>query len=691
MASDILSKDTALLIVAVGILALMVVRLNPYVLDSLLAVNITFSIIIFLTSIYVLKPLEFSSFPSVLLFATLFRLSLNVASTRLILLGAAENQVLSGRVIEAFGNFVVGGNLVVGIVVFLILVLINFIVITKGAGRIAEVAARFTLDALPGKQMSIDAELASGAVTDIEARERRESLQLETDFYGAMDGASKFVRGDAIAGLLITGINLVGGLIIGTFQGGLSFADAANTYAILTIGDGLVGQIPALFISTGAGIIVTRAASANNFSEEMGDQLLADPRVLFGSATVVFLLGLFPGMPGMVFFGIAGAIGFLGYRVLNQEDKEEAGEAVEEDKAEPDESEVLEGLLRTELLAVQIGYGLIPLVTKEDGGRLVDKLGSLRRQVASTVGLILPPIHISDDLSLEPETYRLQIRGVPVTSGQVRPGKLLAIDSGWVMNPIEGEETVEPTFGLKAVWIEPEEKYRAEASGYTVVDCETVITTHVSETVQRCAARLIGWQEVQELLDVLKDNEPKLVEETVPALVTMSILLQVLRGLLSERVAIRDLRSVLEVLAENTSREMSVSARIDLVRVALRHQISDELMDADRLIRVLLLGRDLEDRFRQSLITQSGEPVLACDLVTAQGIFSQLEEYLPKFMALDAEAAILAPPDLRGPLNHFLLQFFPNLRVISHKEIVQQAQIESIGDLTLSDQPKLAS
>lgn len=680
------AADYPLMIGMVSILALMILPLPPLILDLLLAINITISVLVMLTSLYVFKPLDFSVFPAMLLVTTLFRLGLNVASTRLILLGASNGQAEAGNIIKTFGQFVVGGSSVVGIVVFLILVIINFMVITKGAGRIAEVAARFTLDALPGKQMSIDGELANGALTETEARTKRDEVQREADFYGAMDGASKFVRGDAIAGLIITGINILGGLLIGVFQGGLTFFEAAQSYTVLTVGDGLVSQIPALLISTAAGVIVTRAASDKKLGDELGSQLLGNERVLYGAAGMLFLMGLIPGMPTLVFAALAAGSAWLGRNVGQATLRREQEEQVDLSPEPPKREEVgVQESIELEALTLEIGYELIHLVDEARGAMLLSRLHQARRAFAMDLGVVVPPIHIRDNLELSPGGYRLLVKGNPVGGSEMMRDRLLAIDPGDVYEEIQGVQTTDPTFNLPARWIASDDRYLAESAGYTVVEHEAVITTHLSELIRTHIDELVGWQELQERIDVLKEVAPKLVDELIPNVVKFGDILAVVRRLLRERVSTRDLRTILEAMAEHAPHTTSMVMLTDHVRARLNQQISGMFTSPDGVIYTAILDRSLEDRLRQCLVTQNNEPLLACDLTTAQGLFEQIEVVMGQFAARDSDVIILSPPDLRAPLHQFLSQFFPDLHVICHREIVPQAQIVSVGQLTLMD------
>ncbi|MFT4703279.1 MAG: flagellar biosynthesis protein FlhA [Bradymonadia bacterium] len=676
------SRDALMMGGIIGILSLMVVPLPPFMLDLLLTVNIAMAVLMLMTSLYVRRPLDFSVFPSLLLITTLFRLGLNVASTRLILLGAADGTAEVGAIIRTFGHFVVGGNSVVGIIVFLILVVINFMVITKGAGRIAEVTARFTLDALPGKQMAIDAELAAGSLNDEQAKARRKEVEQESDFYGAMDGASKFVRGDAIAGLIITAINIVGGLLIAVVQGGLPFGEAVNTFTVLTVGDGLVSQIPGLLISTGAGIIVTRAASAQDLSGEIGGQILENDRVLFAAAAVLGLMGLIPGMPFFLLMTIASGLIALG--VVRRREANEPAPAPTVDLDDTGSTEPrIEELLKIEPLTLEIGFGLVSLVDEAKGGTLLGRLLQMRRQFADELGIVVPPIHIRDNLAMDSNVYRLLLRGTAIGQGTLTPGRLLAIDPGNVTDPVPGHATKDPTFGLDALWIPSTDRYRAESVGYTVVDLDSVVTTHVGEMVREFARELFGWEQLNTRVDQLKEEVPRLVEALIPGLMSQAGVLKVLRQLLAERVSIRDLRTIFEALLVNGRKDASVSELVECVRGRLAPQISAALQDIDGGIPAALLERDVEDTLRSFLVKQDGEPTLACDLTTAQAIFAEVERVMPKFAARDAEVTLLSPPDLRGPLYHFLAQFFPNIQVISHRDIGPRARVVSIGQIAL--------
>lgn len=669
-----------------GILALMIMPLPPLMLDGLLAINITLSILILLTSLYVRKPLDFSIFPALLLITTLFRLGLNVASTRLILLGASQGKAEAGNIITTFGQFVVGGQVVVGLIIFLILVLINFMVITKGAGRIAEVSARFTLDSLPGKQMSIDAELAAGSLTDEQARRKRDALAEETDFYGSMDGASKFVRGDAIAGLLITGINILGGLIIATVQGGMALEDAARAYTVLTVGDGLVSQIPALLISTAAGLLVTRASGERELHEQLAGQLLHQRQVLYVSSLALVGMGLMPGMPGVVFWPLAAVCAWLGWRI-GQKEREQAeqasraeGQAVS--TTQPVEVQI-QDTIQQEVLALELGLGLLAMADEAVGGDLAARLVQLRKVFASELGLMLPAVHLRDNLTMHNLGYELSLKGQVIAQGELRPQELLALANVEGAPALPGIKTKDPTFGLDAVWIKGQDRYRAEACGYTVVEPAAVLMTHMTESLRQHADELLGWEDVQARLDVIRQQSPRLVDDLIPNIISFATLLKVMRGLVKERVPIRDLRTILEVLVEVGSSERSAAGLLDHVRARMARTISAQLSAEDGALYAAVLDRAMEDRLRSCLVVQQQEPILACDLASAQALFNEIEAVLPEFNHRQVDPVLLAPPDLRAPLRQFITQFFPHIHVLSHREVAAQTQLVSVGQLRL--------
>ena len=694
-APGIRRRDLIMPIAIVGILGLMIIPLPAFLLDLLLAVSITLSVVVLLTAIQVRNSLDFSVFPSLLLISTLFRLALNVSTTRRILLYGDQGIDAAGEIIRTFGQFVVGGSFVVGIVVFLILTLINFIVITRGSGRIAEVAARFTLDALPGKQMSIDSDLASGLITQDFARKRRQELALETDFYGAMDGASKFVRGDAIAGLVITAINIIGGLIIGVLQEGMEIGEAAKTYTVLTIGDGLVAQIPTLLVSTAAGVVVTRAAESSDLGRQLIRQLFRNPKVLYAGATILALLSLVPGMPKLAFWVLAAGLFWAGRRGqvtwFEDEDEDDSAPGGPDRGAGPPatpaeaEEEQLARTLPVEALELQVGYGLVPLVDTKEGGELVGRITALRRNFVRDLGFILPKVFLRDNLELTPGGYRLLVHGVEEAAGDVMPDRLLAMDPGDVRNPVDGVETVEPAFGLPARWIRQSHKARAELAGYTVVDPATVVITHVSEVMQREADKLLGREDLQQLLDVVATRSPRVVDEVVPSVISHAELLAVLRALLRERVSIRNLSRILETLAEAARFGKSVPYLVDQVRQRLGPAIVQKLLGADGRLHAAFFDAQSEDTLRQLMVRNESDVVLTPDLRTAQTLLAQLQRATHTMHERGHQAVVLAAVDLRYALGRFADRFVSGLAVLSQSEL--PSRVEVVTELTLSVVP----
>ncbi len=674
--------DVMLALGVVGVIAVMVVPIPTPLLDALLAFSITFSLVILLVSMYTLEPLEFSVFPSLLLVMTLFRLSLNVASTRLILLHGNEGAGAAGRVINSFGNFVVGGNYIVGIVVFLILVVINFVVITKGAGRIAEVAARFTLDAMPGKQMSIDADLNAGLINDAEARGRRQKISQEADFYGAMDGASKFVRGDAVAGIVITLINIFGGFAIGVLQLGLPIWRAAQTYTVLTIGDGLVTQIPALLISTAAGIVVTRAASQSNLGAQLTGQIMVHPRAIGIAAVILLLLGLVPGLPQLPFLALAVVTGIMAY-VLRQAARVTAEREREAMAAPPPEPEKVESLLQLDLMEVDVGYGLIPLVDAQQGGELLDRIRSIRRQFALELGIIVPPLHIRDNLELKPGEYTALIKGVEVARSELMMDHYLAMDTGAVERPVEGIPTKEPAFGLPALWVTEANRERAQMLGYTVVDPATVIATHLSEIIKANAHELLGRSEAQALLDNLSRHHPKVVEELIPNLLPLGGVQKVLQNLVREGVSIRDLRTVLECIADYAPMIKDPEVLTEYVRSRLSRTITRQYQAPDGSIHLVTLEKGLEETMTAAIKKTEHGSYLLLEPQVAELIVERVREVVDKLSISDHHPVLLSPPTLRSHLKRLLERFIPNLAVLSPSEIAPNVKIVSLGTVSL--------
>jgi flagellar biosynthesis protein FlhA len=660
--------------VAIGIVALLVVPVPPLVIDIALTLSIGFSLCMFLTAIYIDRPLSLSVFPTLLLVSTLARLSINVASTRLILLHGGDGQHAAGRVIGTFGEFVVGGNYVVGIIVFLILVVVNFVVITKGAGRIAEVGARFILDAMPGKQMAIDADLSSGLIREDEARARRKAVQEEADFYGAMDGASKFVRGDAIAGILITAINIVGGFIIGVTQHGMSAADAGATYTILTVGEGLVSQLPALLISTAAGIVVTRPTSDSDLGPTVAKQLLGNGRALKVAGIVLCGIGLVPGLPAVSFLLLGGTLVFLSRR------DRVAALPVEEQKPATtvSERERLAALLPVDLLEIEVGYDLVPLVDVGQGGDLTERITGLRRNLVAELGIILPPIHVRDNLRLRPRQYRFVLVGSVVATGEVRPGRLMALDPSGASESIPGERTTEPAFGLPAVWITPPERPRAENAGYTVVDATTVMVTHLTEIVRVHAADLLGRGEAQDLFDILARSHPRVVEELMPGMMQPGDVIRVLRNLLREGVSIRNLRAILETLAEYAGRTKDTDQLTELTRHRLARQITKKFESDDGRIHAIILDHTLESELRQSA-ANSASHVLGVDPRLGRKLLEHIERLASEFGRSTSPPVLVTSPDVRRAVSDFLRPRIPGLSVISYGEISAGTEIATLG------------
>jgi flagellar biosynthesis protein FlhA len=681
------SRNSDLLLAGglVGILAVMILPLPGLAIDLLLCLGIAISLVLLLTSVYANRALDFSVFPSLLLITTLFRLSLNVATTRAILVrGAEEGTSAAGSVIHSFGEFVVGGNYAVGLIVFIILVIINFIVITKGAGRVAEVAARFTLDAMPGKQMSIDADLNAGAINEEEARRRRTEIAREADFYGAMDGASKFIRGDAIAGILIVLVNVIGGIIIGTLQKGMDLAQAGEVFTLLTVGDGLVTQIPALIVSTGAGIIVTRTASGTNFSQEFSKQLFMQPKALGASAGVMGFLGLVPGIPFIPFAALGGLLGYGAYALQKKSSLEAEAKlkAEELEKAKPS-VEKIESLLGVDMLELEVGYGLINIVDAEQNGDLLERITNIRKQFAMDLGIIVPPLRIRDNLELKPGDYRILLKGMPIGSGSLMVGSLMAMDPGNVSDPISGVPTREPAFGLDAIWITPRQKDEATYAGYTVVDLSTVIATHLTEVIRAHASELLGRQELQNLLDTFKQTSPKVVEDLIPGMLPLGTVLKVLKNLLKEGVSIRDLRSILESLADQAPSQKDPSFLTEGVRAALGRQITQKLLTPEGDLGLLTLDRSIEESIAQGIIQTDQGPQLSLDPDFVRALVGELNRQAVELATSASQTVILCSPLIRHHLKSLVDRFIPGITVLSHQEISPQLSVRSLGTVRL--------
>ena len=678
------NSDVFMAVAVVGILVFMVMPLPPMLLDLLLSFNITFSLVIILSSMYVQRPLELSAFPSILLLATLFRLSLNVASTRIILLHGNEGTHAAGNVIKAFGGFVVGGNYLVGIIVFLILVAINFMVITKGAGRIAEVAARFTLDAMPGKQMSIDADLNAGLITEQEARERRELITLEAEYYGAMDGANKFVRGDAVAGIIITLINIIGGLTIGVFQNNMSFAHAAQNYTLLTIGDGLVTQVPALIVSTAAGVIVSRAGAESSLGKEITSQILLQPRAIAVASAVLFGFGLVPGLPTLPFMILALLSGGLAYGVfqsIKETARVEEEQKIQEEKSIP--AGQFDSLPPLDTLAIEVGYGLIPLVDIEQDGQLLDRIKSLRRQIARELGIIVAPVHIQDNMQLKPGEYTILLKGNEVARGELMTHYYLAMNPGTAEGEIDGIATKEPTYGLPALWIKEDAKEKALAQGFTVVDLATVLTTHLSEIVKQHCHELLGRQDVQQLLDTLKDTHPKVVEELVPNLLPLGGVVKVLQNLLREQIPIRDLLAILEALADWAPATKDLNILSERVRHALSRTITKMHLTSEGKIAAVTVGHTVETVIAEALQQTDQGSFLSLDPLLAQQLMNNLARSLEKMAAVNHQPIVMCSAQIRPHFKMLVDRFMPHVVVLSYDEILSNIEIQSIDMLEL--------
>ncbi len=662
-------------------LMLLVLPLPAFILDLFFTFNIALSLIILLVVIYTAKPLDFAVFPTVLLVATLLRLGLNVASTRIVLLEGHESPEAAGKVIEAFGAFVIGGNYAVGLVVFAILVIINFVVVTKGAGRVSEVSARFTLDAMPGKQMAIDADLNAGLINADEARRRREEIANEADFYGAMDGASKFVRGDAIAGILILFINVIGGLAIGMGQHGMEMAEAIERYTLLTIGDGLVAQIPSLLLSVASAILVTRVSSSTqDMGQQFSGQFLKHPKSLAISAGVIGLLGLIPGMPNLPFLSLASGLGgFTWYLMRHRRHQETITEVEEELPLEPELKELSwDDVIPVDRIGLQVGYRLIPLVDKQQGGQLMSRIKGVRKKLSQDLGFLIPPVHIRDNLDLAPNAYRLQVLGVAVGDAEIHPDREMAINPGQVFGSIQGLEGKDPAFGLDAVWIESSQKDHAQALGYTVVDPETVVATHLSQVMQDHAHDLFGHEEAQQWLDTLSKVAPKLAENLVPQIIPLTLMVKILQNLLKEKIAIRDMITIAETLAEHGGRSQEPDVLTAAVRAALGRSIVQKINGLEQELPVLTLDPELE-QLLQKTIQSTGADGAGIEPGLAQRMHQLLEEQARKLELGGKPAVLLVSSILRSWLARFVRHTIPGLHVLAYNEVPEDQQIKVVG------------
>ncbi|MBE6051372.1 MAG: flagellar biosynthesis protein FlhA [Clostridium sp.] len=674
--------DIVVAFAVIGIILMIIIPLPKTLLDILLALNITLSIVIILITMFTTEVLQLSIFPTLLLVTTLFRLGLNVSSTRLILTEAD-----AGQIIQAFGEFVVGGNYVVGIIIFLIIVIIQFIVITNGAGRVSEVSARFTLDAMPGKQMSIDADLNSGTIDEAIAKKRREDLQLEADFYGSMDGASKFVKGDAIAGLIITAINIIAGIVIGVLMKGMDAGTAAQTYTKLTVGDGLVGQIPALLISTASGIIVTRSGNKDNFGKTLATQLTAFPVACAIASAIMLFLSLVPNMPKFAFLVASAATGFLAYTLYKEEDKQKQLEiAMEEDEAvemERTEPENVMNLISVEPMEVEIGYGLIPLADESNGGDLLQRIASVRRQCAIEMGIVVQPIRIRDNLQLKTNEYVIKIRGTVIASSELMANMLLCMDPNGDNSDMRGIKTVEPTFNLPAVWINKDQREEAEIKGLTVVDPTTVMVTHLTETIKAHSYELLGRQEVKLIVENTKEKYSAVVEELIPDLLTIGELQKVLQNLLREKVPIKDMVTIMESLADNSRNTKDIELLTEYVRFSLGRTICNQLINDERAITVVTLSPQLEELVASNIQKSMQGSFPSIDPDTTTRIFHSVRDTIESVYFYNNQPVILVSPNIRAVFRKLLEMAFPHVMIISLNEVPNDVEIRAEGVVSI--------
>ncbi|CCU80767.1 Flagellar biosynthesis protein FlhA [Halanaerobium saccharolyticum subsp. saccharolyticum DSM 6643] len=676
------NTDVIFALMVVSIIVMFIIPLPTMLLDMLLAANVTFAMVIILVSIYTTEPLDLSVFPSLLLFATLFRLGLNVSTTRLIL-----GQGYAGEIIMSFGDFVVGGNYVVGLIIFLIIVIIQFVVITKGAERVAEVAARFTLDAMPGKQMSIDADLNAGVIDEIEAKKEREKIRQEADFYGAMDGASKFVKGDAIAGIIITFINIVGGLVIGVLQQGMGFAEAAQTYILLTVGDGLVSQIPALLISTATGMVVTRAASDNNMGNEMTEQLLKQPKALFIASGVLLVIGFVPGLPTLPFMFLAIFIGVLAYLIVRiaaeqpaeVEKKQKKQRQMTEAEKQEMKQEELKQLIKVDKLEIEVGYNLISLVLPEQGGDFLDRVSNIRKQIAVELGIILPPIRIVDNLQLPPDIYKIKLHGVELSQYELYTDKFLAMDPGNTFEDIPGIETEEPAFGTEALWIEESQKENAELANYTVVDPGSVMATHLTEIIREHAYELLGRKEVKKLIDNYKEENEAVIDELIPDLMKLGEIQKILQNLLWENIPIKNLIIILETLADHAGRTNDQSILTEYVRQGLSRQISNQFTAEDDTLYAITIDPGQEEKLINSVEQSDQGRFLSLEPAEAQALINKVVNQAKSLLETGKEPILLTSPMLRRPLKEMVHRTFSELIVLSFNELESDVNLQVQG------------
>ncbi|MEY3138494.1 MAG: hypothetical protein RL580_2226 [Pseudomonadota bacterium] len=680
----VLAQGVAIPAAILAMLSMVVLPLPPLVLDVLFTFNIALSVMVLIAVFSVRKPLDFAIFPTVLLMTTIFRLALNVASTRVVLLDGHTGTAAAGHVIESFGKFVIGGNYAVGIVVFIILTIINFVVITKGSGRVSEVTARFTLDAMPGKQMAIDADLNAGLLTQDEARARRAEVRAEADFYGSMDGASKFVRGDAIAGILILIINLLGGVVIGPLMHDMALGDAAERYTLLAIGDGLVAQIPALLLSTAVAVIVTRMSRDQDMGGEVTRQLVGDPKLLGIAAGVIGILGLIPGMPNLMFLSMAGLCAYgafwMNRRLAAQAAAEAARGALEPVPASTEKKELSWDDVRpVDLIGLEVGYRLVSLVDKEQGGQLLPRIRGVRLKLSQELGYLVPAVHIRDNLELAPNAYRIQLAGVPVAEGTLMPDRELAINPGRVFGLIDGIETRDPAFGMEAFWITEATREQAQSMGYTVVDATTVVATHLSQVIGAHAHEILGHEEVQQLLTNLGKSSPKLVEDLVPKTLPLSVVVKVLQGLLSERVSIRNLRTIVETLAEHAGRTQDPQTLVAQVRIALSRQIIQDIAGNAPELPVVTFDGPLEQMLTNSVASGAATPGLEPGL--AERLQARLQDVAQRQEMAGQPAVLLVSPTLRPVLARFLRSSVPQMQVIAWNEIPENRKVRLVSTI----------
>ena len=679
-----LASGVGVLALLMSLFAMLVLPMPPFALDLFFTFNITLSLVILLAVIYVDRPVDFSIFPTVLLLGTMLRLALNVASTRVVLLEGHTGPGAAGRVIESFGDFVIGGNYAVGIVVFIILVIINFVVVTKGAGRVSEVTARFTLDAMPGKQMAIDSDLSAGLLTADQARERREEIRTEADFYGSMDGASKFVRGDAVAGIVILFINIIGGLSIGVFQHDLSLGDATENYVLLTIGDGLVAQIPALLLSTAVAIIVTRISRSQNLGQQLKGQMLANTRVLLLAGCVLTALGLIPGMPNLVFL-ILGISCIVAGRMLDKQratkpevvEEEEGAHAGDSKGPAPSSDLDWDDVTNLDVVGLEVGYRLIPLVDRQQGGELISRITGVRKKLSKDLGFLIQQVHIRDNLELSPSAYRITLLGDTIASGDIMPGMELAINPGGAQGNLRGTPTKDPAFGMDALWIDTANRDQAQTLGYTVVDSSTVIATHLSQVIKAHAHELLGHEEVQQLLERLGKTDSKLVESLVPKQLPLSVVVRVLQNLLKENVSIRSLRLIAESLAEQAPRTKEPDELLQGVRQALGRMIVQEINGLSEELPVAAFDAELEHILHDVVRGSGGglEPGLAQQLQEDLAEFSRAQE------ASGQPAVVLVAPPIRNWLSRFIRRSLPNMHILSYNEVPDTKQVRLVSTL----------